>query len=69
LISKGRSIISKIIRPYIDIVVRCHTDGFVCNQEPTNIFTGCNLGDLVYEGYNPKYQINKNSYNKEDFKV
>jgi hypothetical protein len=65
LISKGRSIISKIIEPYIKTVIRCHTDGFICSKEPTNIITGDKLGDLVYEGYNENYMIIKgNSYDK-----
>jgi len=69
LISKGRSNISKIMQPYINSVFRCHTDGFMCNEYPTNIQLGDGLGDLVYEGYNPNYYKIKNSYNKNDFNI
>ena len=35
--------------PFNDLLVRCHTDGFMSTQE-LDIKTGDALGDLVYEG-------------------
>jgi hypothetical protein len=59
LISKGRKIISEIIRPYNDICIRCHTDGVIFKEEPKNIKYGDQLGDLVFEGYFEHITINK----------
>ena len=52
---------SRIIEPYIDSIVRVHTDGFISTEqlsfEKTNNKTidsvkiGTGLGDLKYEGY------------------
>jgi hypothetical protein len=42
---------SDIMLPYNDLLVRCHTDGFMAIQE-LDIKTGDQLGDLVYEGNN-----------------
>jgi hypothetical protein len=67
LISKGRSVISKITEPYVDNLIRCHTDGFLLSEQPTNIITGENIGELRYEGYNNNYYKIRNSYNKNDF--
>jgi len=35
--------------PFNDLLVRCHTDGFMSTQE-LDMKTGDALGDLVYEG-------------------
>ena len=51
LISKGRKIISDIIKPYYNIAMRCHTDGVIFSENPVDIKTGDKLGELVYEGY------------------
>jgi hypothetical protein len=51
LLGKARSIMSDIMLPYNDLLVRCHTDGFMAIQE-LDIKTGDQLGDLVYEGNN-----------------
>ena len=50
LIARGRSNISKIMYPYKETVMRCHTDGFICSERPEGIITGMSLGDLVDEG-------------------
>ncbi len=68
LISKGRCTISKIMRPYVNNVVRCHTDGIICNVFPSGLEIGNGLGELRYEGYNDNYVRNGCSYNKDDFK-
>jgi len=82
LISKGRSMISKIIEPYnnnlvrtnepniynIVKIVRCHTDGFLLTHKPIDLSIGNNIGELKYEGYNDNYYKIKNSYDKNDFK-
>jgi hypothetical protein len=58
LIAKGRSVISKIMTPYIDRVVRCHTDGILFSEEPKGIKYGSDIGDLVFEGYYKNVYIN-----------
>jgi len=50
IISKGRSVLSKIMEPHIDYIKRVHTDGFLSTKQ-LNIKTGNNIGDLKYEGY------------------
>ena len=50
LLGKARSIMSEIMIPHNDLLVRCHTDGFWSTQE-LDIKTGDQLGDLVYEGH------------------
>jgi hypothetical protein len=49
--SKGRKIISDIMKPYKDIIVRCHTDGIVLKEKPTGIKSGSELGELSFDGY------------------
>ena len=69
LISKGKSIISKIIEPYKEICVRSHTDSMVVTKYPEGIITGNKLGELAYEGYANNCVI-KNSMNmKGKFKL
>jgi len=51
LMSKGRKIISDIMKPYKDIVVRCHTDGIVLKENPIGIKSGSELGELSFDGY------------------
>jgi hypothetical protein len=51
LIAKGRSVISKIMEPFDDIIIRCHTDGIMFKEEPKGIKYGSDIGDLVDEGY------------------
>lgn len=58
ILSKGRSMISKIMEPYNDILIRCHTDGVLFSEEPIGIKYGCNIGDLVFEGKH-NIEINK----------
>ena len=62
LISKGRSVISKIMAPFIDSIVRCHTDGVIFNKEPKGIKYGLTIGDLVDEGYTKQIKIDKSGY-------
>ena len=69
LIAKGRYNISKIMEKYIDIVIRCHTDGIITSELPKDIKLGDDIGDLVYEGFNDNYFKTGNSYNKDDFKM
>ena len=58
LIAKGRVKISKIMEPYIETVIRCHTDGILFSEEPKGIVYGNNLGELVNEGFKKHTQIN-----------
>jgi len=49
LLSRGRQIINELLIPYIENVVRVHTDGFMITQK-LQIETGHELGDIKYEG-------------------
>jgi hypothetical protein len=40
ILAKGRCIISKVIEPYHDIAIRCHTDGVLFKEEPVGIKYG-----------------------------
>jgi len=66
LLAKGRATISKIMEPYINDIVRCHTDGFI-SKENLSIKTGWNIGEVRYEGFNKHYYKTQKSYNKDDF--
>jgi len=59
LISKGRSIISKIIEPYEDIAIRCHTDGILFKSEPVGLKYGYKIGDFIFEGHFENITIDK----------
>ena len=50
LMAKARSIMSEIMLPHNDSLIRCHTDGFYSTKE-LDIKIGDELGDLVYEGH------------------
>jgi hypothetical protein len=56
--SQGRYLISKIIEPYKNIAIRCHTDGILLSDEPVGIKYGFGIGDLVDEGMYPSIKIN-----------
>jgi hypothetical protein len=49
LLSKSRNIISKMIEPYKNICVRCHTDSMLLSKQPKDIKLGNNIGELVFE--------------------
>ena len=51
LLAKGRYLMSTLMRPFINDVIRCHTDGFTCSKYPENIELSDDLGGLVYEKY------------------
>jgi hypothetical protein len=69
LISKGKSIISKIMQPYKHICVRSHTDSMVLTQEPEGLTTGNNLGELAYEGYANNCVIKNSMSLSGDFNI
>ena len=50
ILARGRFMISEIMKPIKDKVIRCHTDGFISTTNE-NIKHGSKIGDLVYEGY------------------
>lgn len=52
LISRGRERIAKIMEPFLEGIVRCHTDGFVSTKS-LDIKLGSQMGDIRYEGYCP----------------
>lgn len=61
LLARARAMISRIIEPHINTIVRVHTDGFISTKELTfsrtnkktidSVKIGTHLGDLKYEGY------------------
>ena len=57
LLARGRANITKIMLPFKETVMRCHTDGFICSERPEGIITGNGLGDLVNEGKKTKIKI------------
>ena len=63
LLSQARYNISKIIEPYKNDVINCHTDGFTLTHHPKELKTGFNIGELKYNGYCENYYI-KNCNNK-----
>ena len=63
LLSQARYNISKIIEPYKNDVINCHTDGFTLPYHPKELKTGLNIGELKYNGYCENYNI-KNCNNK-----
>ena len=69
LLSQARYNISKIIEPYKNDVINCHTDGFTLQYHPKELKTGLNIGELKYNGYCRNYHI-KNCNNKNgDFSI
>ena len=68
LLSKGRLIISDIMYPFKENVVRCHTDGIVLNKK-CDIKTGDKLGDLTFEAYSSCCNIESNAKPKGFEKV
>jgi hypothetical protein len=61
ILAKGRSKISKIMEPYKDSLIRCHTDGILLSNEPTDIKYGFNIGDLRFEGYYKNISIHSST--------
>jgi hypothetical protein len=58
ILSKGRSVISKIIEPIQDQVKRCHTDGIVYETIASDkLKFGSKIGELIYEGYTNNCKI------------
>ena len=57
LIAKGKYDLSKTMEPYINDVVRYHTDGFTLKTKPEGIITGDKMGDLKYKGYCANAQV------------
>ena len=59
LISKGRKVISEIMQPFEDILVRCHTDGVMFSREPVGIKYSNQIGGFADEGFYPNVSIDK----------
>lgn len=51
LLARGRMMIGQIIAPYINDVIRTHTDGFLVKKEIKSKLIGEDIGQLKYEGY------------------
>jgi hypothetical protein len=45
------------MEPYINDVVRYHTDGILFKRRPEGITTGNNMGDLKWKGYCENAQV------------
>ena len=56
LLGKGRALISKVIEPYQDHIMRSHTDSLFSDIQ-LDIETGTDIGDLKYTGYCPHAKI------------
>lgn len=56
ILARGRFLVSKAMKPHIDNIIRCHTDGFK-SKVKLNIKTGNNIGDIKYEGYCKEYKL------------
>jgi hypothetical protein len=71
LVSKCRQELSRLIEPYIDSIVRIHTDGFISSKRlPLENKIGENIGDLKvgYCEYIHVENVNK-VVNKNDEKA
>src|SRR5690606_28667545 len=54
ILSRARQIISRVMEPHIDNIVRCHTDGFISRSElqwpkSAKVEIGTDLGQLKVE--------------------
>jgi hypothetical protein len=67
LLSKGRFEMSKLIEPYKNICVRCHTDSMICTEYPKDIILGSYLGALEFKEHSD-HIIVKNIMKVEGFK-
>jgi hypothetical protein len=70
LIAKARTIISQVMEPHLDKIVRVHTDGFLATEK-LDVKTGEKLGDLKYKkSYEYVKVINVNNVvDKSDTKI
>ncbi len=59
LLAKGRSMISKLIAPHIDYIMRTHTDD-MWSSKKLDIPTGDDLGKVKFKGYCPNAKIVNN---------
>jgi hypothetical protein len=72
LLANSRYKMSKLMEPYRDDIIRCHTDSmFLPYQlDPTKIELGCKLGQLKYKGYYKNFVMkNINDYDGEFTKI
>jgi hypothetical protein len=67
ILAKGRSMISNIMLPYKDIIVKSHTDSLISSIYPKDIKIGNEIGDLVYEGYCSNIIIKSNAKEKDSY--
>lgn len=56
ILADGRYMINTLIEPFEDDVVYVHTDGFIITKR-LDIKTGSDIGELEYNGYDPKTEI------------
>lgn len=66
ILSAARVKLSRIIEPFIDDVVYCHTDGFVTKHEQ-NVKLGDKIGDLKFKGYTENCKVTKINKKVEGF--
>jgi hypothetical protein len=60
ILGKGRSMISKLMEPNLDCIMRTHTDS-MWSTKKLDISTGLDLGQVKYEGYCPDVKIVNNT--------
>lgn len=68
LLSKGRSMLSKLIEPVLTEVVRCHTDSAFCTSPCLPMETTVKIGQLRYEGFCENATINNGVHYEGEFK-
>ncbi|AYV81699.1 MAG: hypothetical protein Harvfovirus53_9 [Harvfovirus sp.] len=68
ILAYGRAKIVATMIPFIENIVRCHTDGFIVSI-PLKIKTGDDLGDLKYEGFCEKCTVHNSNTVDGEFVV
>jgi hypothetical protein len=66
ILARGRHLIGKLMKPYVDDIVRTHTDGII-SKNKLDIKTGNKLGELEYDGFCEYVQIENNISVKGEF--
>ena len=57
LLAYGRERTCQMMEPFINQVVRCHTDGFITNVKIDSDFLGDTIGKLKFEGHSEEIEI------------
>jgi hypothetical protein len=68
ILARGRFMISEIMKPIKDKIIRCHTDGFISTTDK-DIKHGSKIGDLVFEGFCDNCEVINCNQVKGEFKL